>query len=197
MRIVEPNPASSRAWTQRWLAAGHAISATVLAKNPFERGRFRTCVDDQAPPDVGTDFEKAFVATTNEPDEWLALTLEELLGGGSGCLVVEDDLFRLGDPALADSDIPLAFIGDRVVSWAEIGPGRGGEAVREVMYVGSGYPRNAFLSSRTPDELQLVDRAELSTDFSERVAKSLAAVIVAIYDDESYLVWDRISSLGP
>jgi hypothetical protein len=191
VRVFEPNPASARAWTEQWLGEGHAVSAAVLAKNPFERGRFRTCVDDQAPPDVGTNFEKAFVSTTREPDEWLASTLEELHGGRPGCLVVEDDLSRPGDPALIDSDIASAFIGDRVVSWAEVRPGTGGDAVREVMRVGSGYPRNAFLSSQTPDELQLADRADLSSDFSEHVAKSLVAVIVAVYDAESYLVWDE------
>lgn len=58
------------------------------------------------------------------------------------------------------------------------------------MRVGSGYPRNAFVVTRSADELGLADRQQAPDDFPNRVAESLSAVIVSVFDDESYLVWD-------
>jgi len=39
-------------------------------------------------------------------------------------------------------------------------------------------------------EFGLVDRQQMSKDFPSQIADSLLAVIVSIFDDESYLVWN-------
>ncbi|HEX3174294.1 MAG TPA: hypothetical protein VHQ43_08760 [Solirubrobacterales bacterium] len=195
MKVIEANQDEARSWTERWLGAGHALSADVLANAPFGDGRFRTCVSDDVTPERLTKFEEGNMARTKEADEWLAQTLDELTVIGASCLVVEDDLSRPTDPALIRSEIPSAFIGDRVVSWSDLSPGNGEASVKAVMAVGSGYPRNAFVVSQSAANLGLDDRQQVPEDFPSKVAESLLAVIVAIFDAESYLIWDRGDSL--
>lgn len=191
MKVVEANQDEARSWTERWLGAGHALSAAVLVNAPFGGGRFRTCVSDDVTPERLRKFEEGNMARTKEADEWLAQTLDELTMTGASCLVVEDDLSRPTDPALIRSEIPSAFIGDRVVSWSDLSSGNGEAAMKAVMGVGSGYPRNAFVVSQSAADMGLDDRQQVSGDFPSKVAESLLAVIVSIFDDESYLVWDR------
>jgi len=191
MTVIEIGHEEARSWTERWLGAGHAVSAAVLADAPFGEGRFHTCVADDVPPERLARFEEGDVAGTKEAREWLARILDGLAAAGAGCLIVEDDLTSSTHLALHHDDIPSAFIGDRVVAWSGLSPGNGAAAVEAVMYVGSGYPRNAFVVGRSPEQLGLADRRQAPEQFPGEVAKSLLAVIVAIFDAETYLVWER------
>jgi hypothetical protein len=53
-----------------------------------------------------------------------------------------------------------------------------------------GYPLNAFVTSRSTDELGLVDDADVGHDIGDLVAGSLMAVIVAAFDADSFLIWE-------
>ena len=134
-------------------------------------------------------FREGGIVDVREAEKWLAQELDALASKGAMCLIVEDDLSRATDPGPINDGIPSAFIDDRVVSWHELSPGKGASAFKEVMYVGSGYPRNAFVTSRSASELGLANATQVPNDFPRRVAESLIAVIISIFDDESYLVW--------
>lgn len=68
--------------------------------------------------------------------------------------------------------------------------------IEEAMRVGSGYPRNAFVTALSAADLGLADRQQVPADFPERVVGSLLAVIVSAYDDETYLAWDQLNQLN-
>lgn len=191
MGVVEPNKDKAREWMDQWLGAGHEVSAAARACEPFTHGRFRTYVSNDATPERIAKFEEGDMAGRQETDEWLAGTLDELTGNSASCVIVEEDLARPNDPSIVRGEIPAAFIGDRVVSWSDLTPRRGAEVVTAIRRVASGYPRNAFVVSRSAGDLGLADRQHVPEDFPSRAAKSLLAVIVSIFDDESYLVWDR------
>lgn len=126
-----------------------------------------------------------------EADAWLAQTLEELARRGAACVIAEHDLARPTDPFLVRSEDRWAFVDDRVLAWSDLEPGSGAAAVEEVRGVGSGYPRNMFVSSRSERGLGLADRQQVPDEFPRQVACSLLAVIVSIFDDEPYLVWEK------
>jgi hypothetical protein len=192
MQIIDVNRDKARSWVERWLRAGHAVSNAVLATDPFGVGRFRTCVSDGIAPEQLSKFEAGNMASTKEANTWLARTFEELNREGAACVVVEHDLASRTDPFIGRGDDSWAFVGDRVLAWSDLQ--RGGEvaAVEEVQGVGSGYPRNMFVSTHSAEHLGLADRQQVPEQFPAQVAESLRAVVVSIFDDESYLVWDRV-----
>ncbi len=194
MNLIDLNQDAARRWIERWLAAGGDVSMAVLAAVPFGCGRSRTWASGDVDPDRLKDFDEGNVAGKKEVDAWLAQTLEELVDKGASCLVVEEDLARRTDPGVLDEEILWGFINDRLVAWFDLAPGRGIDAVREVMGVGSGYPRNAFVTMRSAADLGLSDRQQAPESFPIQVAESLLATIVSIYDNESYLVWDSLPS---
>ncbi|HEV3320796.1 MAG TPA: hypothetical protein VG147_01240 [Solirubrobacteraceae bacterium] len=60
-----------------------------------------------------------------------------------------------------------------------------------VVHRGSGgYPTNAFVTSASAEELGLVDGADLNSDIAVADVGSLVAVIVAAYDNETFLIWE-------
>jgi hypothetical protein len=108
-------------------------------------------------------------------------------------VLVEDELglradFRLGSE-LGDGSrwANVAFVGEHVVWWGEVD----GRAVELMRFGSSGYPRTAFVLSETPDALRLRDREALEEQTIESIVDSISAVVVGIYDDESYCIWKR------
>lgn len=174
---------------EEWLGAGHFVSEAVLASAQFDRGTFRTCVGDDIDVEEPVDFETGWMIKTREADFWLAQVLDELSQEGARCAIGEDDLSGPTDPGFIKSPIPSAFINDRVLCWSNLTPGNGATAVRPTMRIGSGYPSNAFVVSRTSTDLGLADRQQVAKGFLSQVQDSLMAVTVAIFDAESYLVW--------
>jgi hypothetical protein len=78
---------------------------------------------------------------------------------------------------------------DRVLCWCDLDSTNGAVAVAETMHIATGYPRNVFVVSRSAADLGLADREYVPGGFLRQVTTSLMAVIVSIFDDESYLVW--------
>lgn len=128
---------------------------------------------------------------TGSPREALARALEGLADRGAACVVVEDELMLRGHPTPnLDGLLKTAFVGERVIHWA--GLEGGAEYGRLAVDRGSGdYPTNAFVTSATAEELGFVDGADLDPGIARRVVGSLLAVIVAAYDAETYIIWER------
>ncbi len=191
MPAIEVNSTQARSWTIRSLKAGHIVSNAVLQVAPFEVGHFRTCISSDDCTESLPNFEEGGVASARETAPWLAQTLEGLVRRGAACVIVEDDLARRTDSFFARSNDRWAFAADRVLAWSELEPESGAAAVDEVRGVGSGYPTNMFVSTYSASNLGLADRQQVPDEFPLRVASSLLAVIVSVFDDESYLVWER------
>jgi hypothetical protein len=82
-----------------------------------------------------------------------------------------------------------AFVGEQVLHWADLADGA--KAAILTVHRGShGYPLNAFVTSMPASELGLVDGADLDSDIASAVVGSFVAVIVAAYDDETFLIWE-------
>ncbi len=120
----------------------------------------------------------------------LAKVLETLTEGGAGCVVVEDELSlrRHPKPSL-DGLLLTAFVGEQVIHWAGL-EGGPEDAILVVHRGSGGYPTNAFVTSASAEELGLIDGADLDPDIAGPVVGSLMAVIVAAYDDETYIIWE-------
>lgn len=177
-------------WLERSLAAGHELSAAVLAAAPFDRGRFCTLVPSDLVANRVTKFHEGGIVETSVADAALARLLGDLVTEGGSCVVAEDDLLRRSDPAVARRTVPSAFIGNHVVHWCDLVPGSGAPAARALRASASGYPLNAFVVTRSAADLGLVTGRSLSEDFTSDVVGSLVAVVVSAFDAESFLVWD-------
>jgi hypothetical protein len=57
----------------------------------------------------------------------------------------------------------------------------------------SGYPLNAFVSTMSAGDLGLVDGEDAPEGFANKVARSLLAVVVSVFDDETFLIWDTVN----
>lgn len=130
------------------------------------------------------------VVTTGGARAALVKVLETLTGRGAVCVVVEDDLSlkRHPKPSL-DGLLLTAFVGEQVIHWAGL-EGGPEDAVVAVHRGSGGYPTNAFVTSASAEELGLVDGADVSHDLGAPVIGSLMAVIVAAYDNETFIIWE-------
>lgn len=167
------------------------MSSAVLAGSLLEGGRFYVL----APPDVSKNqlenFEWGGVVDEAAAIVALGQILTRLRGRGAACLIVEDNLGLRTDPAVVQSDVRSAFLGDRVVCWADLtGEADSGRGAAEMTRVSNGYPLNAFVVSRSSAELGLAADAALGEAFTEEVVQSLLAVVIAAFDAESFLVWE-------
>jgi hypothetical protein len=177
-------------WFQYSLGSGHEISARAIKHLNSDPGEIHVV----APPDadianqepresigLGQDTADAallpFVLAL--PRAWTVLVEDELAGRTDRAL--ERELAEDGRWA------HVSFIGDHPVWWRAVD----GRAV-ELMRLGSaGYPRNAFLLSKTTEALGLRDGETLDDHCVASIAASVQAVVVGVYDDESYVVWQR------
>lgn len=195
MTVVEPNASDALAWIEQSLAAGQAVSAAVLAQVAPDGDRARLWVSENIDPTHMPTFQEGGVAKESEATAWLVNEIDGMAARGARCLIVEDALSRPSDPALKRSEIPVAFLGESVLSWCQLPPVPGRALPDEVIRVGGGFPTNAFVLSASVSELGLSDRQQLPVAFPRAVAASVEAVAVSVHDAESYLVWER--DLGP
>ena len=92
------------------------------------------------------------------------------------------------DPVVARDTDPMAFAGKRVLHWCDLRDG-GQAGARTIIKGAHGHPLNAFVTNRSPAELGLLDRRPVPEELARLVAESLLAVVVAVYDGESFLIW--------
>ena len=180
-------------WLRHSLGQGEVevISPAVLKFFEEREGHAYTLAPETVDPVRLATPRWGGVAGTGGAQAALAKVLEGLAERGAACVVVEDDMRRKRDPKpSADGLLLTAFVGEQVLHWAELKDGT--ESSTTVLHRGSlGYPTNAFVTSALAQELGLLDGADLDHDVGGLVVGSLMAVIVAAYDDETYIIWER------
>jgi hypothetical protein len=182
-------------WLRHSLREGEVevISSAVLKVVEERRGRAYTLVSEAVDPTRLTRPSDGGVLESGagpSRDAALAQAIETLADRGAACVVVEDELSlkRHPKPSL-DGLLLTTFVGEQVLHWAELTDGT--EAAITALHRGSGgYPTNAFVTSTSAQELRLVNGGDLDHDIAGLVAGSLVAVIVAAYDDETFLIWE-------
>jgi hypothetical protein len=105
-------------------------------------------------------------------------------------LIVEDEwsLKRDARPSIEDP-MRTGFVGEQVIHWARLAKGMK-DAIVALHRGSGGYPTNAFVTSASDQQLGLVDGADLGHEITARVVGALLAIIVAAYDDETFLIWE-------
>lgn len=192
MQQVVIDPVAGHEWLEKSLAQGFDISTAVLASASFNEGRFRSFLDSDKSPRA--NFAEGGVAETDKSREALARYLDCLSSGRASCLILEDDLRRRTDPLVGSRPgSSISFIGDRLVHWCDRGQAPDSDCVDVITRGASGYPLNAFLSTMSADDLRLVDGQDAPAGFANQVAGSLLAVVVSVFDDETFLVWDAVN----
>jgi hypothetical protein len=181
-------------WLRYSLGQGEVISPHALSVVEGREGHTFTLAPEQIDPALLADPTSGGVVWGVRAWEALTDVLDELARRGAACVVVEEDLARRGDPAALVEGITGGYVGDRVLHWSSLADGS--QRALAAIRVPSGYPTNAFLSSATDVDLGLVPGADLPDDIGSRVARTLVAVIVAAYDDETYMVWQPRGDLG-
>jgi hypothetical protein len=181
---IEISPEEGKKWFESQLKQGFGLAEVVLGANVLDQGHFETFVtaDKSAPP----DFPRCPDVVGSKPA--LAKWLDEMASQGARSVVIEDDVERRADPNL---ESPAAFIGDRVLHWCSLGLTSGPKAAAAVNRGAFGYPLNAFVVSRTPEELGLFDQEHAPADLPEKVLSSLLAIIVSAFDNTSYAIWHK------
>ncbi len=177
-------------WLRYSLGQGEVISPAALKVIEEQRSHAYTLAPDTVDPARLARPREGGVVTTGGAQAALATVLEGLAERGAACVVVEDCLSLRRDPKPSlDGLLLTAFVGERVIHWAGLEGGT--DAAILTLHRGSGkYPLNAFVTSASAEELGLVDGADLDSSIAGRVVGSLAAVIVAAYDAETFIIWE-------
>jgi hypothetical protein len=181
-------------WLRYSLGQGEVVSPAALRFIEENKGHVFTLAPEVVDPAQLADCEHGAIgAGPSAARAALATVLAALAERGAAGVVVEDELRSKGDPKPSvDGLLPTAFVGEKVIHWASLSDGT--EAAILTLHRGShGYPTNAFVTSASVDELGLVDGADLDHDVAGLVVASLAAVIVAAYDADSFLIWEPAS----
>jgi hypothetical protein len=179
-------------WLRFSLGQGEIISPMALKFISEREGHAYTLAPDTvdqvrlATPHWGGVIE----AGVGSPRKALGRVLKTLAARGAASVVVEDEIREKRDPKpSADGLLRTAFVGEKVIHWAELAEGVD-DAVIVVDRGSGGYPTNAFVTSLSAEELGLVDGADIDHDIAGPAVNSLVAVIVAAYDDETFLIWE-------
>jgi hypothetical protein len=180
-------------WLRYSLGQGEIVSPRALKFIEEHEGRAYALAPETVDPArlvKPSDGGVIEPGTGSSRDAALARVIETLAERGAACVVVEDELSlkRHPKPSL-DGLLLTAFVGEQVIHWAGL-EGGPEDAVVAVHRGSHGYPTNAFVTTASQQELGLVDGADLDSDIAVRVVGSLVAVIVAAYDDETFLIWE-------
>jgi hypothetical protein len=177
-------------WLRYSLGQGEVISPAALKFIEEHEGHAYTLAPETVNPALLATPRSGGVIKTRAAREGLATVLETLDERGAACVVVEDELRLKRDPKPSlDGLLLTAFVGERVLHWADLADGTDA-AILTVDRGSHGYPLNAFVTSVSARKLGLVDDVDLHSDIGGAVVGSLVAVIVAAYDDETYIIWE-------
>lgn len=174
--------AAARPWVQRSLAQGALLSHSVAAH--IERFSVATLLaperySDGALDDVGRGIP------SDEADATALAYLTTRVPGG-GCLLVEDDLARAGDPDLGGHPGAYSVVDGRILRWVDLDGAT--EQVSWTLRAGSSrFPLNAFVIPVSASRAGLVPGAEVGDGVVAGIASQVVAVIVSVFDAEAYL----------
>lgn len=193
-QVIDAPADEARAWMQYSLEQGFDLSAAVLNGGFLRQGKFLAIVSEafQRTP---VAFRSGGVLGQRVARERLAQILDELSDKDGKAIVVEDSTAERNDPNVSHRGEPSAFLGDRVVHWRDLSDGST-QAMEVVAWGTTGYPTNAFITTRASRDLGLVNLKDAPKNLAEEVASSLLAIAVAAFDAESYLLWvDDVSTM--
>jgi hypothetical protein len=179
-------------WLRYSLSQGDVVSPVALKFIEEHEGHAYTLAPETVDPArLAKPHEGAVITLgTGSPREALAQVFAVLAERGAACVVVEDEMSEKGDANPSwGGRLLTAFIGERVIHWANLAGGAD-DAVVAVTRGSGDYPTNAFVTSVSAEKLRLVDGADLDSSICGRVVGSLSAVIVAAYDAETYIIWE-------
>lgn len=189
VRPTEPRHQEAVSWLRSSLAQGCQISEAVTAATSFEDGQIRVI----APVETMTlpPLDHGGLLSQREADDAMSSVLAELAKSGAACLVIEDALRRYGDPAVLASALDTAWLGNRVIHWHPLDPSTTSSATNALRIGSSGYPLNAFVTTKTAADLGLFDNTAMDPPVIEKICETLVAVIVSVFDAESFLIWTK------
>lgn len=178
-------------WFEESLGQGFDLSAAALAAGLVDRGSFFAIVPEGFTP-KRFDFAAGGVTKTNPAQAKLCQCLCQLQRAGGKSVIVEDDVQRRSDPHVSSSPTSISFCGERVIHWADL-PGNEEAVVVTIDRGATGYPLNAFVTTRSSTALGLTRHESIPDGFVDEVFEGLIAVICAAFDGESYVLWtDRL-----
>jgi hypothetical protein len=186
-QVVEAPAEEAQIWLRYSMEQGFEVSAAVLDAGFIDRGRGLAIVSDEFQR-TPFEFSHGGVIGTAASRECLGRMLVDGEFGPVGSLLVEDDVRRKGDPWISKIAPPSAFIGERVLHWADSEMGID-KVVEAIHRGGFGYPLNVFLMTKSSAELGLVDREDAPEELPQEVVSSLLVVVVSAFDNESFLIW--------
>jgi hypothetical protein len=187
---VDVDQAPAQRWLEESLSEGFDLSETVQTDVQLGAGTFQVLIPGTSVRHL--NFREGGITKTGASYEALERRLQELKHVGAACVLIEDDRWRAGDPAIEQSNLHTGFIGDRVIHWCDLSQATSAAGTETIRMGAFGYPLNAFVSTKSVDELGLVDGQQMPPTLSREVAKSLLAVIVAAFDAETFMVWARV-----
>lgn len=190
LRPTEIDQTIASEWLSYSLGQGFVISGAVLRAMQNRAGSAYALLPDGVDRGRLADPRAGGVLRGASFQAALGELVDALAERGGRCVVVEDEVRRSWDPDPSLGGLlATGVIGERVLHWADVVDSSDGGV--QVLNRGShGYPRNAFVTSVSGRELGLIDGENVDQDIGNAVAKSLCAVIVGIYDDETVLVWE-------
>jgi hypothetical protein len=179
---VPLDASAARPWVQRSLARGALLSHAVASE--IERFVLATLL---APAGYGHDvLDDVGRGIPGEEADATALAYLTTRGPGGGCLLVEDDLARPGDPGLDDHPGHYSVVDGRIVRWADLDGSR--EHLSWTLRAGSSrFPLNAFLIPGSASRAGLRPDAEVGDAVVAAIARQVVAVIVSVFDAEAYV----------
>lgn len=189
---VELEHAAALRWLRHSLGQGEALSLATLETMERCEGRSYALLPGDLEPKLKLDFDGILGLDGGPANRAMARVLDEAGPQGAACVVVEDDLSKKGDAnPNRKGSLLTAFVGQRVIHWAELGADADIDAAVTALNLGaSGYPLNAFVTSTNATELGLLDGTDVSSDIVSTMIGSLMAVIVGAYDGVSFVIWE-------
>lgn len=140
---------------------------------------------------IGTNWDFGRGIKSANADEEMRIFLVEAKNTiKANLLIVENELARRGDPNLLR---PFVLIGDRVANWTVLDD-EAGSAIDLMRRASSGYPLNALLCSFPEGSNELIGQCEIEYDHIPHIVQSVKAIIVNVFDAETYLILLRSAS---
>ena len=173
-----------REWVANCLSRGGPLAQAFQTGVHLGRGEVVALVPPETPREKLGEPEWGGVLTRDsDPGRELDLLEAEFIAEGAAYVIAEDDLGRVGDPVLADSE-DVAPVGDlgNVVFWTRLPTPDGLHT-----HVPCGYPSVAYVASAREGQSHL----DVIDDLARGETDLVIALTVGAYDAETWIVWRR------
>ena len=169
--------------------AGLRLTPGRWRPHPFGRGTFSVIAPPSTKIANASDLNQMYqIPVCGIVDDFLCAALESAAVNGGHCLIVEDNIRSLSNPATPYGS--TSFIEGSIIHWLDLSDRSGEMAVNVIFASSTGYPLNAFVSTESSGALGLVDGTEAPSQLGAEIAQSLLAFVVTAFDEESYVIWE-------